>query len=857
MSAFELRPYQRDCIKRLTCYLKRARALGDPDTAFYDFTRRNYRAIASLENVPFVCLRVPTGGGKTAIAAFAVRPMIEHWLQRDVGVVLWLAPTGKIVEQTLRALRDPRHPYRIELDKQFGGRVTVCNLSSALALSPGTTGSDCVILVTTIQSLRRDDPEGLQAFKENGQLMAHFTNATREQRDELLRAAGDEDDVLTPNLKNLLRMHRPLVIVDEAHNNRTALSFESLRRFNPSAILEITATPTDDVNVLYSVSAAELKEAQMIKLPVALRTRTRALDAVIQAVEKRKELEEIAVSEPDYVRPIVLYQAQNKTGDFNVDEVKRLLIEEVKIDPSEVAICAGAVDEIPAEPIESKQNPVRHIITVQKLREGWDCPFAYVLCSLGNLSSTTAVEQIIGRVLRMPYARRRTNDALNQAYAYATSSDFHAAAKSLEDAIVESGFTRYEAKQAVRAEPEPGAGLFSNVGFEPVTVRLSSTVDLSVLPEEDRDHIEVRQTSKGVELTWQGPPMSEEAAASLTAVLPEGKDRDEVERLRRLSRREDASPAAMKKPFRVPVLAVKQDGQWQLLDDQPIEAEWDLTECNFKLEASEFDVARAKQRVAEIDVNKRGDVRTRFLDDLDRQLMLIDKLAPQTAEELAVWLGKKIYDPYILPVQKQMFLLRMVEDLVTRRQLDIAEIVRNRFRLKEAAAAKIAAHRVHAEKRAYQHLLDGSVGVDMSCCITFPHSYPANEFYARPFEFEKHFYRDVAAMNSEEVEVARFIDSLPMVEYWVRNLEKPEHAFWLRKPHGRFFPDFVAQLIDERILVVEYKGSHLRGGEADDTEVKERVGKLWMAAGNGELLFCMVGKDDFKQRIGQLVGLPA
>ena len=49
--------------------------------------------------------------------------------------------------------------------------------------------------------------------------------------------------------------------------------------------------------------------------------------------------------------------------------------------------------------------PIRYIVTVEKLREGWDCPFAYVLGSVGNVATETAVEQLLG-----PRAQDATSD---------------------------------------------------------------------------------------------------------------------------------------------------------------------------------------------------------------------------------------------------------------------------------------------------------------------------------------------------------------------------------------------------------------------------------------------------------------
>jgi len=106
--------------------------------------------------------------------------------------------------------------------------------------------------------------------------------------------------------------------------------------------------------------------------------------------------------------------------------------------------------------------------------------------------------------------------------------------------------------------------------------------------------------------------------------------------------------------------------------------------------------------------------------------------------------------------------------------------------------------------------------------------------------FEKHYYRQIAKMNKEEAECACVLDQHPHVNYWVRNLKRQEqHAFWLPLATGRFYPDFVVQLMDGRVLVVEYKGAHLDNA---DTHEKTVVGKVWAkTSGN---LFLMVFKSD-------------
>ena len=415
---------------------------------------------------------MPTGGGKTIIAAHAVGVATKKYLQTERSVVLWLAPSETIVTQTIRALRDRRHPYRAALDEAFGGCVTVLGVDEALAVKPGTLNVDTTIIVSTMQAFRREKKEGLRVYRGNGELIDHFANLTEKQTSLLERV--DEDGKLVPSggvyaksLANALRLRMPLVIVDEAHNARSDLSYETLRRFNPSAIIELTATPAPHTrtkvggNILLSVTAAELKAEQMIKLPIRMVARTNPQEAISSAINKREQLERLANEEEqiggDYIRPIVLFQAQSRQeGEQRItaDVLQELLINDYDVKAEEVAIRTGERDELPDD-VMSRECRLKYVITVNALREGWDCPFAYVLCSVANLSATGAVEQLLGRVLRLPYAREKKTPQLNQAYAYVTSGAFQEAAIAIKDALVQSGFEKYEADAAV-IDDEPG-----------------------------------------------------------------------------------------------------------------------------------------------------------------------------------------------------------------------------------------------------------------------------------------------------------------------------------------------------------------------------------------------------------------
>lgn len=89
--------------------------------------------------------------------------------------------------------------------------------------------------------------------------------------------------------------------------------------------------------------------------------------------------------------------------------------------------------------------------------------------------------------------------------------------------------------------------------------------------------------------------------------------------------------------------------------------------------------------------------------------------------------------------------------------------------------------------------------------------------------------------KGEEFDCARALDMQPKVKHWVRNLER--RGFWLPLAGKKFYPDFVAELTDGRLLVVEHKGEIYATN--DDSKEKCAIGALWQAKSGGRALFLM------------------
>lgn len=443
-----LKQYQERSIQKIEAYSELARQGDNGDTAFYRVAKKVYRAAPdSLAPVPYVCIQIPTGGGKTLVACHSVGKVFTHYLHGDAGLVVWFVPWESILTQTLAALRGRGHPYRQVLEADFPQGVRVFTVREALfgSVKPQDLGDSLCIIVSTLDAFRVEKTEGRKVYEVNGYLMAHFENLPPELEARLER---HESGVIVKSLANVIRLHNPMLVLDEGHNAQTTLSFETLARLNPAFMLEYTATPREHSNVLVSVPAVDLKQESMVKLPLWLQNRTDWRAGLGDAKSRRDELEEDAKAErkatSEYVRPILLIQAEPKSKTdperVTVERVKKFLLDELGIPADQVAIKTGERDELAGVDLYSPQCPVRYIITVYALKEGWDCNFAYVLASVASLGKRLAVEQLLGRVLRLPKAQRKQTESLNYAYVYTVSPRFHAAAQAVREGLMGNGY---------------------------------------------------------------------------------------------------------------------------------------------------------------------------------------------------------------------------------------------------------------------------------------------------------------------------------------------------------------------------------------------------------------------------------
>lgn len=858
--------YQLRALDTLQTYFRKCVQYGKPNLAFTDVTTEQHNGVGlpylpvhELPNIPYVCFRIPTGGGKTLLAALTIHVANDELLHSPAPLVLWLTPSDAIRQQTLRALKNRQHPYRQALEESFSS-VNVIELTEALNIQPATLTNGVTIIVSTIQAIRVNDPDLRKFYEASGVLMSHFGGENPGGLDCY------ENGKPVPSLANVLRLHRPLVIVDEAQNARTPLSFQTLSRFGAACILEFTATPIRDgdhpSNVLFTVSAAELKSAGMIKLPIRLETNPDWRNVVSQAVATRNHLEDVARIERaetgEYLRPIVLLQAQperqgQETLTYNV--LKQHLITDQQIPENQIAVATGKEDDLTAQTdLLEPTNPVRYIITVQKLREGWDCPFAYVLCTVAEQHAETAVEQILGRVLRMPKAQEKRHPDLNKAYAFSASHHFVNTVNNLRDALTENGFERQEVNDLIiRLDDDKGTTglpLFDLPAEVVISIPVNEAPELGALPAETLAKVNY-DTEKKIFTIHEN--LSPEEIGSIISSFSNPEERKKVETHLVYQKHR---PGQIEKPvLSIPVLAVRQGDFYEQFEESfLLEHSWNLAGSDPFLTEVEFPARPPEGHSAEFDYDEAGHSKINFLNDsivgLHVQMNWLAREQDWSIQTLATWLDRRIKHIDIPSSQSLIFIRSVIERLIQDKRAELGDLVKEKFRLKIAVENLIHKHRQTARYEAFQSFLlpdcATPVVVTPDICFTYdpdPMKYPySHENSLKPGQhpFTKHYYPVVGelANHGEEYDCAMYIDRLTQVKTWVRNLDRrPRDSFWLQTSTDRFYPDFVCLLKDDRYMVVEYKG--LDRWTNDDSKEKRLIGQEWEARSKGQCLFVM------------------
>lgn len=422
-------------------------------------------------SVPNIVLKVPTGGGKTWLAVSTVSRIMGRYLDRNTGFILWIVPNEAIYTQTLKHLKDRQHPYRQALDRTAAGRVRIMEKTDRLDARDVETHL-CVMLLM-LQSANRETKDSLKMFQDRGDVHGFFPPEGEQQahravldRTPNLDAYDDIFPMVKDSLGNALRIIRPVVVLDEGHRAISDLAFHTLYGFNPSFVLELTATPQDVqpqggknpregryANVLVEVTGRELDREGMIKMPLNLDPqqgndwRATINAAVTKLRNLDQDAENLRANTGRYIRPIMLIQVertgadQRESGHIHADDVREWLLT-AGFDEAEIAIKTAEQNDLNQpenQDLLSPTNRVQAIITKQALQEGWDCPFAYMLCALAANSNLKAMTQLVGRILRQPGAIKTNLPALDECHVITHRAETARVVEAIKNGLEKDG----------------------------------------------------------------------------------------------------------------------------------------------------------------------------------------------------------------------------------------------------------------------------------------------------------------------------------------------------------------------------------------------------------------------------------
>lgn len=814
----------------------------------------------TVPGVPHVCAKVPTAGGKTFIAVNALDVIFAALARRNPKrprMVVWLVPSLTILDQTAKALGTPEHPYRKRLDQLFRHRVAVYekrDLLMGAGFSHDAVQEQLSIVVMSFDSLRAKNKEDRKLYQENGNL-ASFLQPDQDKGDWLL---PDHD---ASALVNVLRRLRPVVVVDESHNAESHLSVEMLRNLNPDFILDLTATPRGSSNIISYVDALALKRQHMVKLPVIVANRASRGEVIESALILRRQLEDLARREEaaggKYIRPIALFQAQPRTGGDNTtfEKIRDTLIE-LGIPAEQIRIKTAETNELQDDDLMSRDCPVRFIVTVNALKEGWDCPFAYVLATLADKTSAVDVEQILGRVLRMPHVQQHGADLLNLSYVFTASSRFMATLQSVVKGLNRAGFSDKDYRAIDALEPgaatQPDAATERQLPLDGLLAQPEREVDL------DAGAVSPDWEAAAAAADVASPRPASDAASAGAAYVAEIKARavreNQAFEAQAKARDDDVPPELEEKMnrhrikdlFRSEVLAMRlpqffvrvhnggffeSDQPFQLFEREELLKEFRLSQGDATISFEDVDA-----EVYRVDLEQQGDEdyapRAFKLATRERVLFTnyllglpLESQVTNLVARLANLIGNMypITDPEVKEYVRRVVTGMNAEQIRDCIERDVAYV--RKIKQKIAALADI-----HAQKT-FGDMLDVD-RIVMQPSFALPESIaPSANASAVP----KSLYVTEAAMGGFEQRVINDVANLDSVRWWHRNLSRGKGF----RINGflNHYPDFIVGTKAGRTILLETKGDDR---DNTDSALKLKLGKLWEAKAGRDFRYMMV-----------------
>jgi type III restriction enzyme len=841
----ELKKYQQDTIADLERFLEKLQEVKDLKDSFYDFWTSHPKmplqpfpgtAIEPYKNniprVPHVCVKVPTAGGKTFIACNALRSIFDSFHYDKSKVVVWLVPSITILDQTIKNLKDTLHPYRQKINTHFGNKVEIFDKAALLqgsGFNPSSVKEQLNIFVLSFDSMRARNKEDRKVYQENGNLQSF---------ESLL---GNEEDI---SLMKVIQLLNPVVVVDESHNAESDLSVEMLTNLNPCFILDLTATPRKNSNIISFVDAIELKKENMVKLPVIVYNHHDKTDVITSALQIQRKLESEALEEQRnggrYIRPIVLFQAQPKSAEDNTtfEKLKEKLIE-LKIPAEQIRIKTANINEIKSEDLLSPDCPVRYIITVNALKEGWDCPFAYILASLADKSSAVDVEQILGRVLRQPYVTKHKFPLLNLSYVLTASAKFLDTLDNIIKGLNRAGFSDKDYKlpdsaaNEITKQNDPLTQLTVFATEEPASSDIISDIDTERI-------IALIETSKVSETVSEIESLAIRQAEEFDARILDSEKNNSISlpsEIQSLVKsytikdvfKEQASEISLPKFY----LKMLTNNLFVKGEEDKLLAKEDLLD-SFQLSKADTNIAfdNISSELYKIDLDETKKDHTPTFLKLDGSLkdsLMAYILDPTKKGTRVKNLTRRMIEivgkmDHIAHKEIEKYIERILSNFSDEQFADLFD---HEFSYADKIKMKIRSLSEAFQEQQFKNFLDTDK-IIAKASYTLPLQITPGETSKN---FTKSLYEKEGSMNGFEERVIDKIANSENISFWTRNIERRGFCINGFLNH---YPDFIIQTKSGKTVLLETKGDHL------DAEQKIRLGDLWKSKAGNQFRYFMV-----------------
>lgn len=866
----ELKIYQKKVINDLTRFLELLTETKNINKAYTKLWEEkniivggdgmpSYNSV--IPGVPHVCIKVPTGGGKTYIAANAIKPIFDSMPNIHPRAVVWLVPSDAILSQTYKTLANIEHDYRKKINTDFCNKVEVYSkeqLLNAQNFNPTAVNEQLSVFVLSYDSFRTNKKDGRKAYQENGNL-APFSKY--KVNSNMLLEDTDETALI-----QVIRKLNPVVIVDESHHATSQLSIEMLNNFNPSFVLDLTATPKKGSNIISFVDAKQLKKEHMVKLPVIVYNRKTQDDVFYSAISIQMKLEKIAKKEQSergrYIRPIVLFQAQprNNEDSTTYEKIRDTLVE-IGIPKEQIAIKTADKDEIKNIDLLSSDCPIRYIITVNALKEGWDCPFAYILATVANRTSSVDVEQILGRILRLPYTKENKNEVLNLSYVITSSADFYGTLDKIVVGLNGAGFSSKDYRieevndvsdniETVEVNKESideqiHIHDFNIKEIEDISYNMNDEDNLSAINTDDLKKTiafvfqekndetssvitpadEMLKTAVEQNHNWE--EMTTETEEVLDDVPPEVRDKVKV-----FSINKDFEEEAKKLQFPQFVIetepSIFSEHEFALLEKENL-----LVGFTLKDKDTQIDFSALEAELAKVDIDDTDDATPKAwkLQGFDSTYMkewFDSQPAEKKLQHCKDMICKRLSTFNVINDKElKYYVERIVSDMNEDQLTDLEQSPYPYIKKIEEKVKTLL--NIHAEKKfkdwLEQEIITCQEAYRLSDTIS-----PINTISSIP----KSLYSAEESMNEYERKVVWELSALDNVKWWHRNISRRGFAI-----NGAVtaYPDIIVMTTSGKVLLIETKGDHLDNTES---KLKAETGAQWAAMAGRMYKYYMV-----------------